>query len=251
MAKIKTKIEKDQRQNASYESLSKERAAPSSQISSSSSNLSKLMKEAVHPEDHIPYTPFQEALNCVSMCLPSILCAWYIHKSTNNYEGIQWSTWVLMFGTFVHLPFSVLYHGVCALGHDSEDLKRTDLSFIHITSCIYSYALSASPLYLAANIMVNARHIAAIWAKTGRHKAERSKNILFSVTLYLMPILFGGDTHNFIGTVAFFLAGGLCFQINLLGGYGHSIFHTIFIGFQYYLLQAAQHVGRNGTVACL
>jgi len=203
--------------------------------------LKKVFQEALNPEQdpdqHVPCTPFQELLNCVSMTLPSILCLWFIRDP--NIE-ISRNSWVMMAGTFVHLPFSITYHGLCALGYDSEFWKRADLSFIHVTSSFYAYAFSSSPLYFAANLVLNARFIAAVWAKTGRHKAERSKNILMSVVLYLLPIAFMEDWRNLVGALSWFLLGGVSFQINFLGGYGHSIFHTVFIGFQYYLFQASQ-----------
>jgi len=204
------------------------------------STVKKIMKEALITETHVAYSSFQEALNCVSMIFPSLACLWFIlyHPST-----LTRHSWILILGTFLHLPFSMTYHGLCAVGNDSEFWKRLDLSLIHVVSCIYAYALSNSPLYFAANVVVNIRHICTIWAKTGRHKAERSSNIMQAVALYLLPILFSGDVSNFSGAVLTFVLGGFLFQINFLGGYGHSLFHAIFIGFQYYLISATQKVG--------
>mmetsp|Transcript_40218 Transcript_40218/g.52945 ORF Transcript_40218/g.52945 Transcript_40218/m.52945 type:complete len:262 (+) Transcript_40218:105-890(+) len=204
--------------------------------------LEQVMNPEQKPDQRIIYTPFQELLNCVSMTFPTLLCIWYIQ---NPEVLIYRNSWLMMIGTFTHCPFSVIYHGLCSFGYDSEFWKRADLTFIHFCFSIYAYAFSSSLLYFAAIMLVNIRYVLNIWAKTGRHKAERSKNIFVSVILSLLPIGAMGDWQNFTGALLWFLLGGISFQVNFIGGYGHSLFHTLFVGFQYYLFKASQLAALN------
>ena len=70
---------------------------------------------------------------------------------------------------------------------------------------------------------------------------ERRSNLLISVVLYMLPVVWRGDYVNFFG--AFFsswLVGSLAFVFNrLLGGWGHSFCHVIFGIFAYFLLMAS------------
>ena len=190
---------------------------------------------------------YQEWTNAWSMCLPSILCFYYIifppyETFWNRYTSL------MVAGTFSHLPFSFTYHSVCAINIYSDNVnciwRKLDQTFIHIVSMFYSYALSGDELYGIGNVVLNSWYIVRLWIP-GNHDNcfERRSNIAMSVIMYTLPMLFRGDYINYIAaSMCWGISAVLFIGNKLLNGWGHSLFHICMLIAQYFLLKSAVSV---------
>ena len=108
-------------------------------------------------------TFMQEVCNAVSMIVPTLVIAYYrIYEPPATAKFPFWNQYskTFAFGTFLHLPFSFVYHILCAFNYFEDRVdcaaRRLDQTLIHTVCIIYSYALSGIPLYSCGCGVVNA-----------------------------------------------------------------------------------------------
>lgn len=170
-------------------------------------------------------TPVQEALNAITMVLPT--AALLLLGRSNNYQR------ALLLGTAAHLPVSFAYHMGMALGmfHDRLDnrLRRWDQGMQHVLCVVFSWALShGSVKFTMLNGLINTYFVAQIFRK---NDGRRWIPVAACTALYTLPMLWRGDAENYAKAMLSIAAGGLAFvpEINmrLFNGWGHScIFHV-------------------------
>ena len=170
-------------------------------------------------------TPVQEALNAITMVLPT--AALLLLGRSNNYQR------ALLLGTAAHMPVSFAYHMGMALGmfHDRLDnrLRRWDQGMQHVLCVVFSWALShGSVKFTMLNGLINTYFVAQIFRK---NDGRRWIPVAACTALYTLPMLWRGDAENYAKAMLSIAAGGLAFvpEINmrLFNGWGHScIFHV-------------------------
>ena len=206
----------------------------------------------LRPDGDFRMTFTQELCNAMSMILPSCLIAYYwIWEPPATEDEPFWNIYskAFAFGTLLHLPFSVAYHLLCAFDYFEDRIdcvpRKLDQTLIHVVSAILAWALSGVDLYGCGCGIVNTWFIAKLWMK-GPHNTsfERRSNVIIAVVLYTFPLLWYGDVVNFAGaSISFWGVAAMAFAMNRhLRGWGHSVFHAVFLPFTHFLLMAAAQV---------
>lgn len=184
----------------------------------------------------------QEMMNAFSMFIPVSVV--YYHYTVAYAEPCFWTTITgplgIAVGCLLHMPFAFMYHFLCALDFFEDRVenlgRKLDQTFIHVSSAIFSYALSGAQLYAVATALLHGVAISYIWkppqinpgassessesASAGGGATQgtsgdalgsgtctsadraygkvRRRNIYVGVLLYALPMAWRGDWDNFI-----------------------------------------------------
>ena len=149
--------------------------------------------------------------------------------------------------TCCHAPVSFIYHIRCAHSMDSSRLhniwRRLDQSVMHCVIIVFSFVFSNSLLYTFLVFFPNAWAISCIFGIHGlqlSHGFPVQAKILPLVVLYLLPIVYHGDTRNFLSACFWgFLSFLLFLTSKHIEGWGHAVFHILTVPYSLALLRAA------------
>ena len=185
--------------------------------------------------------PAQELANAISMLFPAIVtlqCA-LVHKHT--------LVTALLIGTTMHLPVSFTYHLLAALkrlpDRIDNDFRRLDQTLQHVACAIFAYATTGIVKYGLACLFLNSLGIFALWHPRTSNDGRRFIPINLCAHLYMMPMLWRGDTSNFLIAFEAFWMGGVFFvpfiNYDFFDGWGHFIFHLALGVHSYALAESA------------
>jgi len=120
-------------------------------------------------------------------CVPGML-------SSHVYTNV--CTHSIFLGNAIHLPFSFIYHVLCAhhVFHDPIECigRKLDQTFIHIGSILFGYGLFTSLPCMVANTLLNQYFIYCLW--TENTPFQRRFHIGISIFTYLSLLFYGMDT---------------------------------------------------------
>lgn len=185
---------------------------------------------------------FQEVSNAVSMMIPSaVLLINYFNFS----ETCNIYTRTLLQGTLLHLPFSMLYHILCAIDHFEDRIncwaRKLDQTFIHINGCFICYSLSGNWLYTTGVTASCVLFISRLWQKDT--SAERRFNLALLFFMYTFPILYRGDRIDYALALGCWTIAALFFFLSSqLHGWGHTLFHVMLGAYAHVLFSSAAKV---------
>jgi hypothetical protein len=174
-------------------------------------------------------SPVQEALNAITMVLPTAALLLQSATTTNLNKHQR----TLLLGTAAHLPVSFAYHMGAAMGtfRDRLDnnLRRCDQAMQHVVCVAFAWALSRGCVKFAAmNAVVNAYFAVQVFQ---RNDGRRWIPIGFCTFLYTLPMI-AADPINYAVAMSSMVVGGLAafvpgINFGLLRGWGHScVFHV-------------------------
>jgi hypothetical protein len=174
-------------------------------------------------------TPIQEISNAVTMVLPTWVIAWNACLNSSSMVVL------LLVGSCIHLPFSLLYHTCAALkcypDRIDNDLRRLDQSMQHVVGTMFSFALSGSFKYAALNLIFNAMCIRRLWDADTSNDGKRWISVMQCILMYTLPIIWRGDVYNYVLAISSIGVGGLCFipcmNCRVFNGWGHTVFHLL------------------------
>lgn len=210
-------------------------------------------------------TPTQEVCNAATMLLPAAIlfsCCSKIHPARTRAD-------VLFLGTCMHLPCSLAYHLRCACTRTSgsrrrpslegnlqgeaqggwdrvdNDLRRLDQSMQHAVAPLFAYALShGSWFYAACNVPLNVYGIVKLWDASTCNDGKRWRLVGLSMAMYMLPMAARRDWCNLAGAAGSVVVGGMlfhpCVNVNVLGGWGHCLFHACMGGLALALARSVQ-----------
>jgi len=166
-----------------------------------------------------------EYLNAVTMIFPSYLL-W-------NVETPNVCSYTVRLAGFIHMPFSMAYHIMCAhqLFKDPKNCipQKWDQTFIHIGAIVYGMGTEYFP-FIMLNTIWNEYCIYYIWTKQAISFRRRA-HIYLSILLFSLPVLWNGYIQIFFNIMWYMTIGSLMFVKNdWFYGYGHALFHMC-IGF--------------------
>ena len=173
--------------------------------------------------------PIQEVANAVSMLAPALVILYYAYTTRDLFVT------TLLIGTLMHLPISFTYHLCAALGRFpnrlDNDMRRLDQTMQHVASTIFACALSGHHIgWTLVCVVLNTLCIFYLWDRRISNDGKRWIPINLCVHLYLLPMLWRGDTANLVWAFKSFWVGGFFFVpwINkgYMFGWGHCIFHA-------------------------
>jgi hypothetical protein len=172
--------------------------------------------------------PAQEIANAFSMLLPAFVIL-YLALDTRHVMVTA-----LLIGTLMHLPISFAYHVLAAFNRFPDridnDLRRLDQTLQHIACTIFAYTTSGSFYYAAACWKFNSFFIYKLWHPRTSNDGRRWIPINAAVHLYMLPMLWNGDTLNFVIAFESLWIGGVFFvpfiNYDFLAGWGHWVFHV-------------------------
>lgn len=121
----------------------------------------------------------QEFCNALSMFIPTLVIIFYGVYDPGPMDGKPfWNVFsrAFAFGTFIHLPFSIAYHLLCAYDFFEDRVncvpRKLDQTLIHVVCFIYSYALSGIALYGCGCGVIN---LWCVWGGEGGIKETISR----------------------------------------------------------------------------
>tara|TARA_B000000557_G_scaffold264721_1_gene271256 strand:+ start:2286 stop:3554 length:1269 start_codon:yes stop_codon:yes gene_type:complete len=179
----------------------------------------------------------QELLNAFTMVLPASIMLFRKLTDKVAFKDEEWTAWLVIGASLLHAPFSIIYHVRSAYEMDNDRLdnfwRRSDQSAIHITSILYTIALSRSVNYSILSLVFNGYSIKRLYAKESDSIGAKPRiRILMSVVMYTLPIFWYGDKKRFTKSLQIFTFASTCFVLSpQLLGYGHSLFHLCMIEF--------------------
>ena len=177
----------------------------------------------------------QELLNAFTMVLPASIMLFKKTTDDISFKNEEWTAWLVIGATLFHAPFSIIYHVRSAYEMDTDRLdnfwRRSDQAAIHITSTLYTIAISRSVIYSIFSLIFNGYSIKRIYAKKSDSVGTRPRiRIAISIITYTAPILWYGDKKRFNKSLQIFTLASTCFVLSpQLLGYGHSFFHLCMI----------------------
>jgi hypothetical protein len=131
-------------------------------------------------------------------------------------------------GICFHAPFSFLYHWQYATQRvpTAHWSRRMDQAMIHVCSALVSYATSGDVRYFLANVIYNSECIIRQFAKRVQPKRNQ-RRIIFSMILYLMPLLRRQQFQKFMELGIVLGVSGWLFVAYPIGGWSHATFHLV------------------------
>jgi len=190
----------------------------------------------------------QELLNAFTMILPASIMLFKKTTDDISFKNEEWTAWLVIAATLFHAPFSIIYHVRTAYEMDTDRLdnfwRRSDQSAIHITSTLYTIAISRSIIYSIFSLIFNGYSIKRIYAKKSDSVGTRPRiRIAISIITYTAPILWYGDKKRFTKSLQIFTLASTCFVLSpQLLGYGHSFFHLCMIELGNIILSFCENV---------
>mmetsp|Transcript_62835 Transcript_62835/g.141970 ORF Transcript_62835/g.141970 Transcript_62835/m.141970 type:complete len:204 (+) Transcript_62835:101-712(+) len=193
---------------------------------------------------------FQELMNALSMIPPSLAMTLAYLSCENGATCRSWASLIVLLATLGHAPVALVYHMRCAFELDKHPIdnnaRRRDQTVIHTLCAAYSYALTGSWLYGAANTVLNAWCVTYIWRKGPKSWGNYVRGRMVTATvLYLLPMTWRpGQLANFGMTMALLVISLVFFIFShkYFGGYGHTLFHLCMVPYGQIILSSADKV---------
>jgi len=144
------------------------------------------------------------------------------------------ATMSIVIGFFVHSPFALVYHFICAfklppgLIRFDHWSRRLDQAMIHVLGMFWSYGLSGNLKYSLALIAFNADSIYRLWEKNIQPKSAFYRQAIL-ISSWLLPLLMRREWLDFFLIAIIYAVGGWIFAVYPFGGWSHTILHLVLI----------------------
>jgi hypothetical protein len=160
-----------------------------------------------------------EYINAITMVLTPIIS--YPNFTTNM------CTQCIFVGSCIHMPFSMLYHVLCA-NHVFKDPvnnigRKIDQMFIHLACIVYGFGIHKSTPCILLNTAFNEYCIYCLWQPSD-YSSRRRIHILLAIHMYLTPLLHE-NWIDYVKVMGSILVGSFFFVNKDVFIYGHTIFH--------------------------
>ena len=109
----------------------------------------------------------QELLNAFTMVLPTSIMLFRKLTDKVAFKDEEWTAWLVIGASLLHAPFSIIYHIRSAYEMDNDRLDNfggVQSIKIHITSILYTIALSRSVNYSILSLVFNGYSIKRLYA---------------------------------------------------------------------------------------